>query len=249
TLFRSSTTSLKYAKTFNEKHSVNVGLFTEYLKGHLNSSSLSKTGFDPIFWSPGAGTGWLADVADNDYYASTAGKTKFNSGLFSYFATAGYDYDRRFGLDATILRDASFRFIKDNHWGTFWSVAGRWNIANEKWMENSVFSDLKIRGSYGTSGNQDILGTGLFGGGNLYSTLYSSSTGYLSRPSLVISQLPNVDLQWETTTQSNIGLDFGVFNSRLRGNFDVYEKTTEDLFLSKLMSAINATSSLPANFG
>lgn len=244
-----STTSLKYAKTFDEKHSVSAGLFTEYLKGHLNSSSLSKSGFDPIFWSPGAGTGWLADVADNDYYAATAGKTKFNSGLFSYFATATYDYDRRFGLDATIRRDASFRFTKDNQWGTFWSVAGRWNIANEEWMKNSVFTDLKIRGSYGTSGNQDILGTGLFGGGNLFSTLYSSGTGYLSRPSLNISQLPNIDLQWETTVQSNIGLDFGVFNNRLRGNFDVYEKTTEDLFLSKLMSAINATSSLPANFG
>ncbi len=244
-----STTSLKYAKTFGDKHSVNAGVFMEYLKAHLNASSLSKRGFDPLFWAPGAGTGWLADVAENDYYAATAGKTKFNSGLFSYFATAGYDYDKRFGIDGTIRRDASFRFTKDNQWGTFWSVAGRWNIANENWMEGSVFNELKLRGSYGTSGNQDIQNTGLFGSGNLFSTLYSSSTGYRTDPSLVISQLPNADLMWETTKQTNIGLDFGVFNNRLRGTFDVYEKTTEDLFLSRIMSAINATASLPANYG
>jgi len=245
----SSTTSLKYNKVINEKHTINVGLFTEYLKAHLDASSFRKVGFDPLFWSPGAGTGWINDTSANDFYVPTVSKTKFNSGLFSYFANANYDFDKRYGLDATIRRDASFRFTKDNQWGTFWSVAGRWNISNESFMENSIFDDLKLRGSYGTSGNQDITGVGMYGGGNLFSTLYSTSVGYMAQPGLAISQLPNADLRWETTSQANIGLDFGVFNSRLRGSFDVYEKTTEDLFLTKYLSAVNGTQAISANYG
>lgn len=245
----SSTTSLKYLKKIDDKHTLNVGLFTEYLKAHLNSTGFSKIGFDPLFWAPGAGTGWIGDTSANDFYVPTVSKSKFNSGLFSYFANVGYDYDKRFGLEATIRRDASFRFTKENQWGTFWSVAGRWNISSEEWMQNSVFNDLKLRGSYGVSGNQDILGTGLFGAGNLYSTLYSTNLGYMAQPALGISQLPNSDLRWETTSQGNIGLDFGVFNNRLRGTFEVYQKTTDDLFLTKYLSAVNGTSSIAANFG
>ena len=244
-----STTSLKYLKTFSEKHTVNAGLFTEYLKGHFKSSSFRKVGYDPLFWSPGAGTGSIPDTAADDFYVPTVANSKFNSGLFSYFANAGYDFDKRYGLEATIRRDASFRFTKDKQWGTFWSVAGRWNISNEKWMENSIFNDLKLRGSYGTSGNQDISGTGLFGAGNLFSTLYDNGLGYNGESSLGISQLPNAALQWETTTQANIGLDFEVFNSRLRGTFEVYNKKTDDLFLTRFLSAINGTSSIQANFG
>lgn len=247
-----NTASLKYAEVFNEKHTLNVGLYTEYLKGHLNETSMRKVGFDPLFWAPGAGTGSIVDTDKNDYYVPTVGKVKQSSGLFSYFANAGYDFDKRFGIDATIRRDASFRFTKENQWGTFWSVAGRWNISNEKWMENSIFTELKLRGSYGTSGNQDILGTGVFGGANLFSPLYSVISGYDEGSLLAglgLTQLPNSDLRWETTTQANIGVDFGLFNNRLRGTVDVYNKTTDDLFLRRFLSAVNGTSSIAANFG
>jgi len=244
-----STTSLKYKRTFNEKHTFGAGAFVEYLKGHLNSSSFNKTGFDPIFWSPGAGAGWVGDNSDNDYYVANAGKSKFNTGLFSYFANVNYDYQGRFGLDATIRRDASFRFIKDNQWGTFWSVAGRWNISSEEWMAGSKFNDLKLRASYGTSGNQDITGSGLFGGANMFSTLYSSSTQYYGLLALAVSQLPNTSLRWETIEQANIGLDFGIWDNRLRGSLDFYRKATKDLFLLKPISAINGASNIYANFG
>lgn len=244
-----STSSLKYRKVLNDVHTISAAGYIEYIKAHYNASSFQKTGFDPIFWAPGAGTGWIADTSDNDFYAPTASKSKFNSGLFSYFAQASYDYDGRFGFDGTIRRDASFRFTKDNQWGTFWSVAGRWNISNEDWMMNSAFNDLKLRASYGTSGNQDILGTGWFGAANLFSTLYSSETGYKGESALTITQLPNTGLRWETTEQANIGVDFGVFNDRLRGSVDVYQKKTKDLFLSQRISAINGANSIPANFG
>lgn len=244
-----NTASLKYSKTFSDVHTVNVGLYTEYIKAHLNSTSISKRGFDPLFFAPGTGSGWIADNPGDDIYAVTGGKNKFNSGLFSYFGTVGYDYDKRFGLDATIRRDASFRFTKDNQWGTFWSVAGRWNISNEKFMENSIFTDLKLRGSYGVSGNQDITNAGYFGGANLFSTRYGIGVGYLGESSVFITQIPNESLKWETTTQGNVGLDFGLFNNRLRGTFDVYQKNTDDLFLSRRLSAINGQTQINANYG
>lgn len=244
-----ATTSLKWNKTFNEKHTFNAGAYLEYIKAHFKNSSFGREGFDPIFFTPGTTAGAIADSEENDYYVPSAGLTVDNAGLFSYFATAAYDFDRRYGLDATLRRDASYRFTADNRWGTFWSVAGRWNISNEAFMSESVFNNLKLRGSYGKTGNQDILGTGIFGASGLFNTLYSTGLGYKEQSALLISNLPNRNLQWEVITQSNIGLDFGVWNDRLRGSLDVYRKQTDELYLPRQISAINAATSINSNFG
>lgn len=248
----SSNTSLKFDKTWNDVHTVGAGAYIEYIKGHLKSRSINKDGFDPIFWSEDGSTGWIPggpSQQEFQLYSPTASMLMQNAGMFSYFANANYDYARRYGIDATIRRDASFRFTNDNRWGTFWSVAARWNISNEKFMENSVFNNLKLRGSYGTTGNQDILNTGFFGGEQRYNTLYSSGRQYNGQTGLFISNLPNPNLQWEVVKQGNIGLDFGVWNDRLRGSVDVYNKKTEDLYLTQFVSAINGATSIPANFG
>ncbi len=242
-------TNLKWSKTFNDKHTVGAALFVEYLKAHYRNSSLSKEGFDPIFFDKGNWTGSIPDNEDNDFYVPSAGLSVSNAGLFSYFGVFNYDYDSRYGVEATIRRDASFRFVDDNRWGTFWALSGRWNISNEKFMDGSRVSDLKLRASYGTAGNQDITGGGLFGGANLYETLYASGFGYNNDTSLVLSQLPNRELQWETITTANIGLDYGFFDNRLRGSVDVYSKKTEDLYQGVPLSSINATSTLMSNFG
>lgn len=244
-----SNTNLKYSNTWNDVHKFSAGAYLEYIKAHYKSRSIAKEGFDPVFWSPGGSTGWIGSAVDRVLYAPTGGISIQNAGLFSYFANASYDYDMRYGVDATIRRDASFRFTDDNRWGTFWSVSARWNISNEKFMEDSAFSNLKLRGSYGTAGNQDILGTGIFGAAQLYNTLYASGTGYNKLNSLYISNLPNPSLQWEVVTQANIGLDFGLWNERLRGSLDVYRKQTDDLYQTRWVSAINGATSLPANFG
>jgi len=244
-----SNTSLRYENTFNDLHKVTAGLYLEYIKAHFKSRSITKNGFDPNFWSDGGATGWIGGAVNYQIYAPTAGISIQNAGLFSYFGSASYDYDRRFGVDATIRRDASFRFTDDNKWGTFWSVSARWNISNEKFMENSIFNNLKIRGSYGTAGNQDITGSGVFGAAQLYDTQYAAGTGYDAGNSYFVSNLPNPTLQWEVVTQANVGLDFGLWNDRLRGAVDVYSKKTDDLFLTKWISAINGASTIPANFG
>ena len=244
-----STTHLRWEKTFNDLHEVKAGLYLEYLKAHYRSAGLVQNGLDSYFSTPGAGTGWVTDTGDHDWYVPTVNLSTARSGLFSYFGSFDYDYDTKYGVSATLRRDASFRFSNSNRWGTFWSVAARWNISGEDFMQGSAFNMLKLRGSYGTAGNQDILGTGLFGGASLFRELYAVGTGYADAQSLVISNLANPALQWETVEQANVGLDFEVFNSRLRGSLDVYQKTTKDLYQSKPISAINGASSINANVG
>ncbi|KAA5532873.1 SusC/RagA family TonB-linked outer membrane protein [Paenimyroides baculatum] len=249
-LIMTSNSNIKWNKTFG-KHSVNAGAYIEYLKAHFKSSSISKEGFDPNFWENGKATGWIGDSDQNDYYAPSASVGEQSAGMFSYFGLASYDYDTKYGLDVTLRRDASFRFIDENRWGTFWSVSGRWNIINEKFMEGStVFSDLKLRASHGTAGNQDITGSGVFGSAYLYTTLYSAGRGYADEPNAyALSQLPKRDLRWEEITTTNIGLDFALFNNRLRGNVDVYRKQTDDLYQPIPLSAINGSTSIFGNFG
>src|SRR5690606_11805358 len=179
---------------------------------------------------------WIGSSVNWNLYAPSAARSIQNSGLFSYFGTATYDYKQKYGLEGTIRRDASFRFTDDNRWGTFWSVSARWNISNEDFMMNSVFNDLKLRASYGTSGNQDILGTGIFGAAQLFDTRYVSQTSYDEITAYVLSNLPNSSLRWEEVTQANIGLDFGLWNDRLRGSVDVYRKETDDLYQSRWVS-------------
>lgn len=242
-------THLKWSKKINDLHEIKAGIYMEYLKAHFKSTSLVQNGLDPYFSQSGAGTGWVSDTDKNDYYVPEVSMSTAKSGLFSYFGNAEYDYDTRYGVGVTLRRDASFRFADSNRWGTFYSVSARWNISNEKFMEGSVFDELKLRGSYGTAGNQDIIGSGLFGGASLFRELYSVGNGYNNAPSLVLANLPNAALKWETVAQANVGLDFGLWSSRLRGSLDVYEKTTNDLYQSKPISAIHGASSIFDNIG
>lgn len=250
-LVLNSNTNLRYEDSFgaDDLHKVSAGVFVEYLKAHFRSRRINKDGFDPIFWSDGGATGWVGSAENYQLYAPSASLGRSDAGLFSYFGTASYDYAGRYGLDATIRRDASFRFTDENRWGTFWSVSARWNIDSEKFMEGSVFNNLKLRGSYGSSGNQDITNGGLFGGAHLYDTRYASGVGYNGQTGLTLSGLPNRSLQWEVITQANIGLDFGVSNDRLRGSVDVYRKQTDELYLNRPMSAINGAATLNSNYG
>src|SRR5690606_28048735 len=108
-----SNTRLRYETTFADVHKFSAGLYMEYIKAHFKSRSINKRGFDPIFWSDGS-TGWIDPSVNYQLYAPTGAIGTASSGLFSYFGVASYDYDRRYGLDATLRRDASFRFTNDN---------------------------------------------------------------------------------------------------------------------------------------
>jgi TonB-linked SusC/RagA family outer membrane protein len=249
------TNSLTYKRTFAEKHNFEASLFTEYFKAHYRSFGARQNGFDPKTFYPGDGAAFIDDNADNDNFVDVATATIRNAGLFSYFGFLDYDYDKRFGFSGTLRRDASYRFSQTNRWGTFWSVSGRWNISNESFMSNTAINELKLRGSYGTSGNQDIESvSGQFAPFNApdrYLDTYATGGAYGGVNGLSVGQIGNSDLKWETITQANIGIDFGVWNSRLRGAIDVYKKNTTDLFLNApIAPSLNAPAvDISANIG
>ena len=245
-------TSLNYNNTWG-KHTVDAGVYSEYFKAHLRGFGYFANGLNPKTFSPGDGAG-LIPV----FYDTAAGALLFpdnptatirNAGLFSVFSQADYDYDGRYGITGTIRRDASYRFAGSNRYANFYSVAGRWNIDNEAFMENSVFDVLKLRASYGTSGNQRIAGGTYFSAPDLTKNFFATGTGYGGNNAIFLSQIANTTLRWETVTQGNVGLDFELFNSRLRGSVDGYVKETTDLFQSTPVSAVNAVTQLNANTG
>ncbi|GGB76099.1 SusC/RagA family TonB-linked outer membrane protein [Flavobacterium suaedae] len=254
-----STVSLNYNNTFAEKHNIDASVFVEYYKAHYDGISFDQFGLDPRLVGTGSGfidSGIFEDLDDNvntpdtQPYIPSIGSFKVEEGLFSYFANLDYDYDRRFGISATVRRDASFRFVDDNQWGTFWSVGGRWNLEAESFMENSrdVVDMLKLRASFGTSGNQRV-NNAQYSILNQYLNLYGAGSGYNGTSSTVPTQIAYRGLRWEEMEQSNIGIDFGFWGNKLSGSIDVYKKLTTDLFQDTPISPINATSSIDTNIG
>ncbi len=245
-------TSLSYAESWG-KHSVDIGLYTEYFKAHFRQFGYFANGLDPKTFYPGDGSGLIPVRFDQDaqalLFVDTANAEILNAGLFSYFAQGDYDYDRRFGFTGTIRRDASYRFEASNKWATFFSLAGRWNIHNEGFMENTSINLLKLRASYGTAGNQRISGDSYFSAPDLTKNFFATGPGYGNQNSIFLSQIANTLLTWETVAQFNVGLDFEVFDRRLRGSLDFYDKKTTDLYQSTPVSAINSVTSLDSNAG
>ena len=229
------------------KHSLDVTAFMEYLKAHRRSFFYQQVGLNPLAWVPGAGTGYIPYSLTLPFtYAPGVGASQVNTGLFSYFGVADYDYDGKYGISATLRRDSSPKFINEYKWATFYSVGGRWNISKENFMADSnFFTDLKLRASYGTSGNQNITARdedgdqgAIFNAMQITRDLNSSQQGYGNTPSFGIASIANVDARWETVAQANIGLDFSIKN-RLSGSVDVYQKKTTDLYTAIPVSYAN----------
>lgn len=247
--------SLSYQKTFKEKHNLNLSAYLEYTKVHYNSKLQFQNGLNPLTYSPGAGTGYIAFNPETpDSYISTASATKLTGGTLAYFATADYDYDEKYGFGGTIRRDATYRFINENRWGTFWSVSGRWNIDKEDFMKGTTFDLLKLRASYGVNGNQNIVGVGygfpsLLTATNIVRNLNDTGNGYNNVPGILVSQLANPQAKWEEITQANVGLDFRMLNRKFEGNIDVYKKTTSNLFNRINTSAITGVYGINGNNG
>jgi iron complex outermembrane receptor protein len=167
--------------------------------------------------------------------------------LISFYGRVNYSYADRLLVTGTVRRDGSSRFGEGNKWGTFPSGSVAWRISKENFFKANVISDLKIRASYGLTGNQEI--------GNLNSiqTLGATTSGYIVGGQRITTVLPqqyaNPDLKWEQTGQFDIGVDFALFNSRLSGTIDYYEKKTEDLLLRIPVPSPTAVSTQLANVG
>jgi hypothetical protein len=243
------TTSATYSTTFADDHSISVAGYLEYFKAHYKTFGYGQEGLNPKTYFPGDGSAYIGDNSANDTFADSVNANLLNAGLFSYFASLDYDLKDKYGFSATARRDASYRFSQSNRWGTFGSVALRWNVSDEDFMQNTSFDYLKLRASYGTNGNQRIVGGGYFSGADLYESLFATGSGYQGQVSTFLSQIPNDALKWEEVTQFNVGAEFSLFNNLIDGEIDVYFKTTDDLYQSKPVSLVTSVSSLTSNIG
>ncbi|MGM9707998.1 MAG: SusC/RagA family TonB-linked outer membrane protein [Prevotella sp.] len=163
------------------------------------------------------------------------GMTDIDSGVeetirnISFYGRANYSYDGKYMLQATVRRDGSSVFGANNRWGTFPSVSAAWNIAEESFMKDGIFDQLKLRLGYGVSGN--ALGFGAYKAYTLFGLDSESSFTYngITYSKLKATQNGNPDLKWETTKMFNVGVDFAFLNSRLSGSIEFYSKKTSDL--------------------
>ncbi len=248
---------LNYNITLKEKHTIDLTLYSEYSKAHRRVNQFRQNGLDPLTWEPGAGTGYIAfNPANPTAYNKTVSASQANAGLFSYFAVLDYDYNSLFGIGASIRRDNSFKFTDDNKWGTFWSASARVNLHKFDFINKTgLFNELKLRASYGTSGNQNITArdvdatiSAVFLNPSDIRDLNSTQAGYQNTPSVGVNVIANKDLKWETIAQANIGIDWNV-KGRFSGSFDWYKKNTTDLYLPQPISAVNIPYTFPANGG
>lgn len=220
--------TLNYVKTFNDVHSLNLLLGIENISNKFSNLGGSRNNFQnssPEFqyldygntsqdiWSSGTATSWT---------------------LQSYFASANYGYNDKYFASASIRADASSRFGPNNRWAYFPSVSAGWIISKENFMEKAEWiTNLKLRASWGQSGNQEIPDFQWY---NLYSL---GDTPHMIR-------IGNPDIKWETTTQTNVGIDFGILQNKLNLTVDYFSKVTDDILLNitppNVVGTFNATS-------
>lgn len=168
----------------------------------------------------------------------------------SFYGRANYSYDGKYLLQATVRRDGSSVFGANNRWGTFPSVSAAWNIAEESFMKDGIFDQLKLRAGYGVSGN--ALGFGAYSAYTLFGLNSGSSFTYngVTYSKIEATQNGNKDLKWETTKMFNVGVDFAFLDSRLSGSIEFYNKKTSDLIWSYDVSTnIYPVGSMNANVG
>lgn len=192
-------------------------------------------------------------ILNTDYMwpdAGTSNPQTYGGGsgysLVSFFGKANYNYADRYMASFTIRRDGSSRFGKNNRYATFPSVSAGWRINQEKFLKNlSWIDDLKIRASWGQTGNQEIDNLARYtifvsnygvneNGGQSYGTAYDiagTNGGSTLASGFKRNQIGNDDIKWETTTQTDLGLDFAFLGNTLYGNFDWYFKKTKDILV------------------
>ena len=190
---------------------------------------------NPDFMWPDAGVGTAQAYGSGDGYS-----------LVSFFGKFNYTYDDKYLASLTVRRDGSSRFGKNNRFATFPSVSLGWRMSQEEFMKDIEWlDDLKVRASWGQTGNQEISNTARYtlyvpnygvteSGGQSYGTSYDiegTNGGKTLQSGFKRNQLGNDDIKWETTTQTNIGIDFSLFNQQVYGSLDWFYKKTTDILV------------------
>ena len=227
-----SSTTLNYSKAFAEKHNVAVLAGFEAEKNDTKYLRAQGTQLP---------TSTLHSVA-------TAGTTKSNAyswgyAMVSLLSRAEYNYDGKYFASASFRRDGASRFGPNVRWGNFWSVSGAWTINKEKFMENlSDINSLRLRIAYGANGTLPSSNYG-------WRSLTSYTSKYTELPGGGLANIGNEDLSWEYNYTTNIGLDFSLFENRLRGTIEYFNRDSKDLLQSTPISSVTGFSSVLKNVG
>ena len=221
-----------YAPKFNDDNKLNVVIGTSYLQNDYTHTF-------------GTGEQYPSDAVKNLSGATSitsASTTNSRYTFLSYFFRATYSYKGKYLLSASSRIDGSSRFSQSNKYGTFPAASIGWVISEENFLKNSnVISFLKLRASLGLTGNSEI-------GEQQYRSLYGVSN-YPGLPGFTPRQLANPNLKWEKTRQADIGIDFGLFKSRITGEIDFYKKHTTDLLLNTNIPLSTGYASIYKNAG
>ena len=231
--------TLTYTRSINDIHHLTL------LAGYTQQASRSESSY-------AASRNFVNDIQGySNLGAGSVTLTPSSSvgtwGLVSYLARANYNYRDKYLLTVTGRYDGSSRFGANHRFGFFPSASAAWRLIEESFIQElNTFSDLKLRVSYGLTGNQE-------GIGNYPSTALLSTQNYVLGNAIATgvgpSQIANPDLKWETTAQADIGLDVSFFNDRLSLTADVYQKRTRDLLLRVTIPSASGYSSALRNIG
>lgn len=228
---------LYYNKAF-KKHRIDFTALYEITKDHNKNSNFNTTGVP---------TDYIRNSNFNLASGTISGGGSFSEqGLLSYMARLAYSYDDRYLLTITGRRDGASSLAPGHQWFTYPAIGLGWNISNEAFMKNATFvNNLKLRGGFGISGNRNVGAYATLGG--LTSTAYNfGSSGQLA---YTVTSLPNPNLSWQSTAQTDIGLDITILNNRITANIDVYQQKTKDILLQVSLPPSSGTGSTFQNLG
>jgi TonB-dependent starch-binding outer membrane protein SusC len=223
---------LTYRKTISTKHLLNVVAGSELYQSYASGGSLEGRLFpsDDFTYIQSAG------IVDN----GSSFKEPAHS-ILSFFAETRYDYDDRFLATASLRADGSSNFGANNRFGYFPTISAAWRISKEKFFSFESIDDLKLRVSYGLTGNERIGAFGFLG--KWTAGTYSGSSG------VVPSSVPNPNLKWETTRELNLGLDVALWQGRVQSTINVYYNKTVDLLLTRTYPLTTGFGGITDNIG
>ncbi len=237
--YENNSTTIESYLTWNgdiKKHSLNAVLGYSWQENNsgdgLQASNTNFVSDYTGYYNLGLGN----YQAVNGYTVNFGGSVYQTTRFISDFFRVNYNYNDKYLMQASVRRDGSSVFGTNNQWGYFPAVGLGWRIDQEKFMENvSFINDLKLRASYGQTGN--AFGFGAYTAKQLFSSFGTYYNNGVYETAIGVTQGSNPDLKWEVTSTTNLGLDFGLFNGKVSGSLDLYEKITTNMIFAYTVSS------------
>ncbi|MFD2887196.1 TonB-dependent receptor [Chitinophaga cymbidii] len=233
-----NTNMLNYRRTFNKVHSLDVTAVLEYQQSTYNyvSAGSSNLSYESLEWN---------NLAQGT--PGTPGSGYSKAAIFSQVGRINYAYKDKYLVSAATRRDGSSKFAENNRFGNFPSFSAGWVLSEEPFIRDlNIFSNLKLRGSWGLTGSDAIAAYSTF---SAYASRNASFTNSSHVTGIAIGNIGNLDLQWETTEQKNAGLEIGVMNGRINLTAEYFVKDTRDLLLNETLPLYLGGNTITRNVG